>query len=159
MDIFRTSFSSGSHAKVPPLRIYLVPDAKPIKISLRSYSQDQNNFMDEFVTDLVQLGLSYANPSSQWACAPLLVPKPGSRYRFTVDLRPVNKFTVRHQCQMSNLEHELIELGKLNLFATFDLSHGYWQLPFPRGHRGFILSSNRTGFSLRHASSMGRPTR
>ena len=70
------------------------------------------------------------NPSSQWASAPLLVPKHGPvPFRFTVDLRPVNKFTIRHQYPMPNLEQELTKLSGSKYFANFDFSHAYWQLP------------------------------
>ena len=73
--------------------------------------------------------MAYSNPTSPWACAPLLVPKPGpARFRFTVDLRPVNAFTVKHQYPMPNLEHELTKLSASKYFAPFDLSNGYWQL-------------------------------
>ena len=96
---------------------------------LRNYSQDQREFLSETVDKLVRHGMAYSNPTSPWACAPLLVPKPGpARYRFTVDLRPVNKYTVKHQYPMPNLEHELSQLSGSRYFATFDLSHGYWQL-------------------------------
>jgi len=128
LDIFRTSFSAGPPAKLPPLKIELMPDAKPVKVRLRKYSQAQKEFMRKFVDDLVANGMAYPNPTSRWACAPLLVPKPGALFRFTVDLKPVNVFTIKHQYPMPNLEHELSELKDAVFFANFDMSHGYWQL-------------------------------
>ena len=83
--------------------------------------------MRKFVDDLVADG----NPTSRWECAPLLVPKPGAQFRFTVDLHPVNIFTVRHYFPMPNLEKELSGLsGAVHFanFANFDIPHGYWQL-------------------------------
>jgi hypothetical protein len=74
--------------------------------------------------------MAYAKPTSPWACATLLVPNPGpSKFRFTVDLRPVNRFTVKHQFPMPNIEQELTRLSGSKFYATFDLCHGYWQLP------------------------------
>lgn len=81
--------------------------------------------MDRFASDLVQYGLAYQNPESKWACAPLLVPQSSACFRFTVDLRLVNKYITRHQYSMQNLEHELTKLGKSKYSSTFDLSHGY----------------------------------
>lgn len=90
-DIFRTSLSSGPAADVDPLRIGLFPDAKLVKVRLRNYTQNQRNFLSDFVQKLVSFRMAYPNPSSPWSCAPLLVPKAGpSKFRFTVDLRPVN---------------------------------------------------------------------
>lgn len=130
MDIFRCSFSAGPPAKLPPLKIDLTADAKPVKVRLRNYSADQRRFLGVFVKSLVSHGMAYPNPTSKWACAPLLVPKPGAEFRFTTDLRPVNKHTINHQYPMPNLEHELTNLGKEKpqCFANFDMSHSYWQL-------------------------------
>lgn len=127
-DIFRTSFSSGPPARLPLLKIELTADAKPVKVRLRNYSQAQRTFLDTFVSDLVQHGLAYPNPTSKWACAPLLVPKPGADFRFTSDLRPVNIFTIRHHYPMPNLDHELKKLSLSRFFDNFDMSHSYWQL-------------------------------
>lgn len=129
-DIFRVSFSSGPPAKVEPLKIDLVSDARPVRVKLRNYSQDQRNFLSNFVEKLVNAGMAYPNPTSPWASAPLLVPKPGpAAFRFTVDLRPVNRFTIRHQFPMPNLEQELTKTAGSTIYSTFDFSHSYWQLP------------------------------
>lgn len=50
-------------------------------------------------------------------------------FRSTVDLQPVSRFTVKHQYPIPNIEQELCKLSSACFFATFDLSHGYWQLP------------------------------
>jgi transposase InsO family protein len=136
VDIFRTTFSSGPPAKLKPLKIQLTPDARPTRVKLRNYSKEQQEFLSKFVATLIATGMAYSNPTSPWACAPLLVPKPGAaKFRFTVDLRPVNRFTVRHQYPMPNIENELTKLGSSRFFATFDLSHGYWQLELDESSR------------------------
>jgi transposase InsO family protein len=128
-NVFRVGFSAGPPANIRPLKITLTPDARPVKVRLRNYSCEQREFLAAFVDELVRNGMAFANPTSAWASAPLLVPKAGpSRFRFTVDLRPVNKFTVKHHYPMPHLEHELPKLSASQFFATFDLSHGYWQL-------------------------------
>lgn len=130
MDIFRTSFSSGPPANIEPLQIDVAPDATPVRVRLRKYSQAQREFLSRTVAKLVECDMAYPNPTSPWACAPLLVPKPGQdEFRFTVDLRPINRFTVKHQFPMPVIEQELTKVAGSQVFATFDLSHGYWQLP------------------------------
>lgn len=80
----------------------------------------------------------FGNPMSPRACAPLLVPKPGpSRLRFTVDLRSLNRYTVKHQYSMSIIEHELTKLTDSTWYATFDLSQGSWKLPLRDSSRSF----------------------
>lgn len=96
-DIFRTSFSSGPPANIEPLKIDLVPDAKPVRVRLRNYSQDQREFFSATVSKLVDCGMAYPNPTSPWASVPLLVAKPGpAKSWFTVYLRPVNRLTVKN---------------------------------------------------------------
>lgn len=100
-NVFRTSFSAGPPAKAKPLEISLVSDASPVRVRLCNYSQAQRKFLRNFATQLVNANMAYLNPSSAWACAPLLVPKDGpDEFRFTDDLRPFNRFTVKHQFSM-----------------------------------------------------------
>lgn len=73
--------------------------------------------------------MEYGSPTSPWAFGPVLVSNPGPvHFRYTVTIRPVKKFTVKHQYSMPTLEHELTKLSCSRYFATFDLSHGYWQM-------------------------------
>jgi hypothetical protein len=129
-DIWRVSLGDGTPAKLPPLVVRLKPDAKPVRVKVRRYSMEQSAFLRTLVDDLVQRGLAFRNTSYAWCSAPLLVPKQGpSKFRFTVDLRPVNKQTVPISWPMPHLESELAKLQGSTCFDTFDLSHGYWQLP------------------------------
>lgn len=66
-DIFRTSFSCGPPAETPPLRIELVPEAKPVRVLLLHYSQEQRDLLFDMVQNLVSCGMVYPNPSSPWA--------------------------------------------------------------------------------------------
>lgn len=135
-NIFRVSFSSGPPANVEPLRIELVNDAKPVRVRLRNYTQEQREFLADLTKRLIDSNMVFSNPTSPWACAPLLVPKPGpAKFRFTVDLRPVNRYTVKHQFPMPIIEHELTKVAGSTCYATFDLSHGYWQLPLHESSR------------------------
>jgi hypothetical protein len=96
---------------------------------VRKYPQEQREFLSRFVTELVANGHAVRNPHATWCAAPLLVPKEGpSQFRFTVDLRPVNKATIPSSWPMPHLESELGRVAGLYFFATFDLSNGYWQL-------------------------------
>lgn len=130
INVFRVSLSAGPPVNVPPLKIDLVADAKPVRVRLRNYSQDQRLFLAQTLQKLIDCGMVYSNPTSPWACAPLLVPKSGpSKYRFTIDLRPVNRYTVRHQFPMPNLEQDLLMTSGSKFFGSFDFSNGYWQFP------------------------------
>jgi RNase H-like domain found in reverse transcriptase/Reverse transcriptase (RNA-dependent DNA polymerase)/Integrase core domain/Integrase zinc binding domain len=129
-DIWSLSLQAGPPAKVLPLVIKLRPDAVPVRTRVRRYSQEKRDFLARFVAELESHGLIYRNPRAAWCSAPLLVFKPGpAKLRFTVDLRPVNSQTVPCSWPMPHVESELARLKGSTCFATFDLSHGYWQLP------------------------------
>lgn len=85
--VFQTGFSLSS-ASIPPLRLGLKPDAKPVHVKLSKYSESQRKFLSKFVGRLLEAGLVYPNPNAKWSCAPHFVLKPGpGEWRFTVDLR------------------------------------------------------------------------
>jgi hypothetical protein len=135
-DIWRIGFSSGPPAKLPPMKISLHPGAVPVRVRVRKYPHEQREFLSRFVAELVANGLAVRNPHATWCAAPLLVPKDGpTQFRFTVDLRPVNKATISSSWPMPHLESELGRVAGSQFFATFDLSNGYWQLELHENSR------------------------
>lgn len=123
-DKFQVAFSEGQPAGMKPLKIDLKTDARPIWVKLRNYSKKQRYFFSKFTEALIHCGMTYPIPTSTCSSAPLVVRKPGpAKFRFTVDLRPVNNFTLKKQYPMPNLENELAKIHKAYFFATFDLSH------------------------------------
>lgn len=128
-EIFRTGFSSAP-AKVDQLRIELHPDAKPFRVNLRNYPAEQRECMSSLVDDLIKHKPVYptgiGNPTSPWASALFIVPKPGrARWRFKVYLHPINRFTMRHQFPMPILEQEMKKLAKARFFANLYFVHYY----------------------------------
>lgn len=72
---------------------------------------------------------SIPNPTSPWSSAPLLVHKPGPvPFRFTVKLRPINRFTIKHQFPMPILDQDLSKASKSKHFFNVDFVVNYWQL-------------------------------
>ena len=129
-DIFRTKLGNDPPADVEPMTIKLKPDAKPMRVKLRRYSPPQTAFLRKKTDELLELGLIRRNNKSQWACAPLIVPKPGpEQFRFTVDLRPVNEQTVVYSWPMPHVEAAVTQLAHDTCYASIDLCHGYWQMP------------------------------
>ena len=56
-DIFRISLSSRPPAKLRPLKIELLPGAKPVRVRLRNYTQEQREFLSDFVSRLQDAGM------------------------------------------------------------------------------------------------------
>lgn len=85
--VFCTTFSGGPPAAVKVIKVDLVSDPRLVRVKLRNYSKLQKEYLKTMVEDPKRCGILYPNPTSTWACAPLLVPNGGlSRFYFTVDL-------------------------------------------------------------------------
>lgn len=97
IDIFCTSFLPGTPSRVDSMRIELTSEAQPTHVRVQNYSQGQKDSLRQFVALVATAGIAYINPSAAWACALLLVHKAGlALFGSTIDLRPVNRFTVEH---------------------------------------------------------------
>lgn len=47
------------------------------------------------------------------------------RWRFTVDLRPINQYTVRQHGPLPVIGHELPLLAGSEVYVNLDMNHGY----------------------------------
>lgn len=131
--LFCTSFLSNLLAKVPPLIIKILEDFKPVQVCLRNFLMKQREFFTRLTTRLIDAGMAYYNTALQRARAHFLVPKKGpAMFRFTMHLRPVNRFIEKKQYPVPNVEQKLHKLSSARYFAYFDLTHGYWQLPLAK---------------------------
>ena len=84
-------------------------------------------FLRKKVDELLSHGLVRRNNSSEWACAPLIVLKDGpEKFRFTVDLQPVNSETILHTWPTPDLESMTSELAGDCCFSIINLCHGCW---------------------------------
>lgn len=129
-DVFKLRLGSGGPAKVAPMKIDLMEEKRPVKVKVRRYPPDQRAFLDEYFAQLVQFGFVVPDPTVEWQAAPHLVPKPSkSKYRVTIDLRPVNAATKAEVWPMPNIEAELSDFSGSEHFASLDFCAAYWQLP------------------------------
>lgn len=158
-EIFRDKMGSDSPANIPPMRIQLRADAKPVHVKLRRYYPAQAAFLRKKAEELLSFGLVYRNPNSRWASAPLIVPKPGTdQFRLTVNLRLMNAQTDSIVCPMPNMDTVLSNVSKAICFACLDFCHKFWQLPLAsksQERQSFIC---RTVCSLRPEYCMDRST-
>lgn len=118
-------------ALLPPMRIKLDPDKRPVKVKARRYPAPQRAFLKAYTAKLVELGIFVPNPHVEWQAAPLLFPKSGSKatFRCAIDLRPVNTAMIKQAWSMPHLDSEVLDFAGSRCFAFIDFVHGYWQLP------------------------------
>jgi hypothetical protein len=93
-DVFRLELGRDPPVDIPPLRVKLRGDAKPVRCKARRYGPEKRVFMDSHVEQLEKTGLVYKNTRSHWCSPALLVRKPeANAFRMTVDVRAVNAQT------------------------------------------------------------------
>ena len=127
-EVFRVKLSDDPPVDVPPMKIEFEADEKPVKVLQRTYSPQQTAFLKKKIDELQRLGFIYRNPTSKWACAPLIVPKDGpEEFRFTTDLRPVNVQTKKNLWPMPHPDAMFAKLIGAKFFFLLDFLHGFWQ--------------------------------
>jgi hypothetical protein len=129
VDVFRLTLGRDPPVDMPPLKVHLKADAKAVRCKARRYSLPQREFMQGHMKELESAGFIYRNPTSRWACAPLIVRKPHTKdeFRMTVDLRPVNSQTEQIVWPMPMLEVVVDHLRGATCFFLLDFFKGYWQ--------------------------------
>lgn len=82
-------------------------------------------------------GLVKQNDASRWACAVVPVRKPGTRdkFRLTIDYRPVNRITIPIAGTMPSVATTVDAFEGITVFARFDSTQGFWQLPLHEDSR------------------------
>lgn len=129
----------------------MTPDARPVRVKLRDYSSNERHFLKKMVGGLEHSGLVYFNPTSTWASALLIVPKPGpAGYCFTADLRPPNKYTKKHGYSMPNIEQKLAAVTKSILFTQT------WTCRRATGNSSSMETVRKASRSLRPMASTPR---
>jgi hypothetical protein len=128
-DIWRLRLGTDPPAKVPPMKIRLKAEAKPYRCKARKYPPELRRFMEDFNSELEQLGWIYENPNSRWACPALPVKKAApEEYRQTTDYKPVNALVEAIVGVMPDLHVDLEDVKGSRFFGLFDFIKGYWQL-------------------------------
>ena len=127
-DVFRLELGQDPPVDMPPLKVNLRDDARPVRCKARRYGPEQRAFMDKHVEQLEKMGLVYKNTRSRWCSPPLIVRKPeANEFRMTVDVRAVNAQTERMVWPMPMLEVVLDHVAGSSVFFSLDFFKGYWE--------------------------------
>ena len=158
-DVFRIRLGPDLPVKVSPMVIKFEGNEKPVKVRQRTYSPDQLHFMRKKCDELIRVGYIYRNATSKWACAPLIVPKPGKdRFRFTVDLRPINAQTKKNVWPMPHADPMLARLCGSKKFSSWisfmDIGNSLWR----RNRKNVNIFIHHLEFLAQLGSSMGQQT-
>ena len=151
---------SGKFVKNPPVRglhgeafIELEEGAKPKK--QRPY--ENHGKKHEILRDIIQRNLPQfcwleACMTSEWCCAPFIVPKPPQAdqnsidgWCTVVDFRKFNAETKAESHPLPLIAEEIVKRAKGKLFSVLDLRHGFDQMPLAKSSRTLMCICSPVG--------------
>lgn len=131
-EIFATDMdgSWNEAARVPPLKVQLVPNARPQKVRMRSYPHHALQFLQKTVQEMEKYGLLYKNDNSVWAAPVGVIPKPGKpgKFRMIVDLRWTNHVTQPVQYGFPLIDEILYRTKGAKYFFVVYMLKAFWQV-------------------------------
>ena len=111
-------------------------DPIPFKESYRRIPPQMYDEVKAHIQEMLDLGaISHSN--IPWSSAIVLVRKKDGRLRFCIDLRKLNKRTVKDAYSLPRIETSLDTFLGCTIFTTLDLKAGYWQVEMAEECKAF----------------------
>jgi hypothetical protein len=159
---FHTLFDeklAAEGANVAPLKIrfrenVVMPKATPPRIT----SPARKAIIEELLEEQLSLGIIkevHTNDltRSSYVAPVVLVPKPGGRWRLTVDYKAINPLLVPHPWPMAHTQDCIRSLAGFKHYAKLDLRRGFDQLPIEEESAHLLMfTANGRVFAPRRVS-------
>jgi hypothetical protein len=105
----------------------VIPGARPVNIRLYCYLPALKNEIEQQVSEMLKQG--NIRPSASLFASPvLLTKKKDDSYRFCVDFRHLNDFTLKAIFVVLVFDQLMDEIGKASWFSNLDLRAGFHQI-------------------------------
>ena len=115
-------------------------DETPVKQRHRRIPPGMLEEVKQHLSDMLQAGV-IRESSSPWSSPLVFARKHDMSLRLCIDLREVNRRTVKDAYYLPRIEETLDSLSGSTLFTSLDLKQGFWQIEIEETHKG------RTAFS------------
>ncbi|GMF50149.1 unnamed protein product [Phytophthora fragariaefolia] len=150
VDSFRVALDDDPPVKVPPLRVRLKPNTRPVKAKLRRYPPWYEVLLEDHVQQLLETGLVKINPYSRW-----VVPKKITELRMTVDHRAANALTDPLVWPLPDLESDLSKVEGSEIYFDADVLYCFYQLPLHSMSQDMFTIVTKLGMVTPTRVSMG----
>jgi hypothetical protein len=126
-EIFRSGLDASPPTTLPPMKLSLKdPKQSPIRAKPRSLPFAKAQYINKFITQLINFDLVYIDHNATWASPAMAVPK-GDSYRMVLDYVKVNDVLEPTSWPMPRVAETLEYLKHSKYFGKFDLDNCYWQ--------------------------------
>ena len=159
-DIFATNLSELGRTVGHVAHKIITNDAPPVRMPFYRQPPHLQKEIDRQVQELLENDI-IEESNSEYHSPVVLVKKKDGKFRFCVDYRKLNKITKPLSFPLPRLEcvFDTVAEAKSQIFSTFDLHSGYWQLemdPETKHKAAFITQKGvyewkRLGMGLRNS--------
>ncbi len=128
---------AAANVDPPPLFSYLSDDCEPIACKSRRYSDEDQTFIQEEITDLLSMGI--IEPCrSPWRAQVLVTKDDRHKKRMVIDYsRTINKFSFLDAFPLPRIDDMAFEVSQSKIYSTFDLKSAYHQIPIQEQEKQF----------------------
>lgn len=117
-----------------------VTDETPVKQRHRRIPPAMLDEVRQHLSDMLQSGV-IRESSSPWSSPIVFARKPNGSLRLCLDLREVNKRTIKDAYYLPRINETLDSLGGSKYFTCLDLQTGYWQVEIEESHKAYTAFS------------------
>lgn len=137
-DIFAERLTSDEPMRVPPaVESFTVPLEQVRTYRRFTVDSEASEFLREHCKHLDAIGAIIKRSNAPCAVPSQAIRKPNGSFRHVLDCRPVNAVTKQIHLPEQILGTTLLRLRGSRYFATFDLTDGFWQVPYAPGQMFF----------------------
>ena len=138
-DLPKLTFCSVAEMNINPPSLFsnLSPECRPIRISSRKFSSDDQKFIKEEIAKLLEDGI-IEKSSSPWRAQVLVAGGITHKKRLVVDYsQTINKFTYLDAYPAPNINDLVHTLAQNEYFSKLDLKSAYHQVPLMESERHY----------------------
>lgn len=128
LDCFATSFADLEHPRVEPIKIELIPGAKPHAQPPYKTGWKEKQIIKEQIDTMLQYNI-IKRCSSEFASPLVLVSKANGEKRVCIDYRKQNNNLIYKPYPLPLIEDILSFLSNAKIMSSLDLFSGFHQLP------------------------------
>lgn len=156
IDCFGTDQSLCQMSELPPLEVTIKAGVTPHRASARQQGPIQQRALKKKLQDLLAIGMIRPVDNPLWGCAAFMVPKKDGRWRYVIDLRPLNDRVEVNALDLPNIETQLamLPLGA-RYFVSLDMLAGFDMLKVHKQSQIYFGVSTIYGNFIMLGSPMG----
>ena len=147
------NFTGLGKLKGHSVKLYTDPSVKPVVSPPRVIPYHLRSRFNEAIETMIKDDVIELHPEGEpahWVSCPVIVPKPDSSLRITLDARNVNKAVQSNNHPIPRYEDIKSKLGGKRFFSKLDFKSAFWQLELDPESRKYTVFYGPEGLLCRY---------